>query len=160
MKAEFNKNWNKSKQPRKQRKFLANAPNHIKRKQLTATLDKPLRTKHDRRSIEVRKNDEVKVMRGKFAKKQGKILIINTDKAKVQIDGLTITKRDGEKVGAWFHASNLKIVKLEDSDVKRMKTVKAAPKEKKQEKTPSKPAAPTKAKAKKIETKTEDKKEK
>ena len=28
MKAEFNKSWKSSKQPRKQRKFLANAPNH------------------------------------------------------------------------------------------------------------------------------------
>ena len=69
MKAEFNKMWKSSKQPRKQVKFRANAPNHIKKTFMGATLDKELRKKYGMRSIEVRKGDEVKIMRGKFAKK-------------------------------------------------------------------------------------------
>jgi large subunit ribosomal protein L24 len=121
MKSEFNKSWNKSCQPRKQRKFLINAPLHIRHKLLSAMLDKPLREKHKRKSIEIRKNDEVKVMRGKNTKRQGKILMVDVKNTRVQIDGINMKKRDGEKTPVWFHPSNLKIIKLDDSDKKRIK---------------------------------------
>jgi len=77
MKSLFNISWKASKQPRKQRKFLANSPNHIKRKQLSANLDKELRVKYGQRSLEIRSEDEVKVMRGKFKGKQGKVSSVN-----------------------------------------------------------------------------------
>ena len=122
MKAEFNKSWKSSKQPRKQRKFLANAPNHIKRALLGATLDKTLRAKYGRRSIEVRKGDEVKVMRGKFAKKQGKVGIVDVKNTRIQIDGLQRAgKAGGEKLVTWFHPSNVKIIILNVEDRKRIK---------------------------------------
>ena len=121
MKAEFNKSWKSSKQPRKQRKFLANAPNHIKRTLLGATLDKALRAKYGRRSIEVRKGDEVKVMRGKFAKKQGKVGIVDVKNTRIQIDGIQRSKAGGEKLVTWFHPSNVKIIILNVEDKKRIK---------------------------------------
>jgi len=121
MKSEFNKSWNSSKQPRKQRKFVANAPNHIKRKLLGATLDKKLREKFGVRSIEVRKGDEVKIMRGKFAKKQGKVGIVDVKHTRIQIDGVQRDKMGGEKVETWFHPSNVKIIVLDDSDNRRMR---------------------------------------
>jgi len=121
MKAEFNKSWKSSKQPRKQRKFLANAPNHIKRTLLGATLDKALRAKYGRRSIEVRKGDEVKVMRGKFAKKQGKVGIVDVKNTRIQIDGIQRGKAGGEKLVTWFHPSNVKIIILNVEDRKRLK---------------------------------------
>ena len=37
MKKEFSKNWKASKQPRKQRKYRANAPLHLKRKMINIT---------------------------------------------------------------------------------------------------------------------------
>ena len=122
MKSKFNKSWKSSKQPRKQRKYLANAPNHIKRTLLGATLDKPLRAKYGRRSIEVRKGDEVKVMRGKFAKKQGKVGIVDVKNTRIQIDGLQRAgKAGGEKLVTWFHPSNVKIIILNVEDKKRIK---------------------------------------
>jgi len=121
MKAEFNKSWNSSKQPRKQVKFRANAPNHIKRTFMGATLDKALRAKYGMRNIEVRKGDEVKVMRGKFSKKQGKVGKVDVKHTRIQIDGLQRAKKGGEKVETWFHPSNVKIIVLDDSDKKRMK---------------------------------------
>ena len=121
MKSEFNKSWNSSKQPRKQRKFVANAPNHIKRTLLGATLDKKLREKYGMRSVEVRKGDEVKIMRGKFAKKQGKVGKVDVKHTRIQIDGLQRAKLGGEKVETWFHPSNVKIIVLDDSDNRRMK---------------------------------------
>ena len=152
MKSKFNKNWNKSKQPRRQRKFLVNAPSHIKHKLLGAPLDKPLKEKLKRKTIEIRKNDEVKVMRGKYTKKQGKILKVDTKNTRVQIDGITIAKKDGEKSPVWFHPSNLKIIKLDDSDRRRLKTKDATKKEEKSEKS-------EKSKETKI-TKKEEKKDK
>jgi len=130
MKSLFNKSWNKSKQPRKQRKYIANAPLHLKRKLLGCAHDKPLREKHNRRSIEVRKNDEVKVMRGKFSKKQGKVLIVDVKNTRVQIDGINRAKKDGEKAPVWFHPSSIKIIRLDDTDNRRMnKKAKTATKE-------------------------------
>jgi len=124
MKSEFNKNWNKSKQPRKQRKFIANAPIHIKHKLLSAHLNKSMNEKYRTRSIELRKNDEVKVMRGKFKGRNSKVTIVDSKNTRVQLDGINKPKKDGEKVPVWFHPSKLLITKLEDSDKKRFKNLK------------------------------------
>ncbi len=121
MKAEFNKSWNSSKQPRKQVKFRANAPNHIKRTLMGATLEKKLREKYGRRSIEVRKGDEVKVMRGKFRGKQGKVGTVDVKNSRIQIDGIQRTKTGQEKLITWFHPSNVKIIILNSDDMKRLK---------------------------------------
>jgi large subunit ribosomal protein L24 len=152
MKAEFNKSWKSSKQPRKQRKFLANAPNHIKRTLLGATLDKPLRAKYNRRSIEVRKGDEVKVMRGKFAKKQGKVGFVDVKNTRIQIDGIQRAgKSGGEKLITWFHPSNVKIIILDDSDSRRLKG--AVVEEKKEEVKKVEKKTVKKTETKKVETK-------
>ena len=121
MKSEFNKSWNSSKQPRKQVKFRANAPNHIKRKFRGSTLDKPLREKYGRRSIEIRKGDEVKIMRGKFKGKQGKVGNVDVKYCRIQVDGIQRTKAGGEKLITWFHPSKVKIIILDDKDSRRMK---------------------------------------
>jgi len=128
MKSLFSTTWKASSQPRKQRKFLANAPAHIKRKQLSVSLDKDLRKKHSRRSVEVRKNDEVKIMRGKFNKKQGKVLSVDPKYTRVQIEGIEVMKKNGEKTFVWMKPSNLKIIKLDDSDKKRFKRATGATK--------------------------------
>jgi len=124
MKSEFNKSWVASKQPRKQRKFLANAPNHIKRRLLAAHLSKTLKVKYGIRAIEVRKGDEVKVMRGSFNKKQGKVATVDTKNTRIQIEGINRTKKDGEKLPVWFHPSKVLLIKLDDSDKRRLKHIK------------------------------------
>ena len=125
MKSKFNLNWNKSKQPRKQRKYLANAPNHLRYKQISSHLDKPLREKYGIRSIEVRKDDEVIVMRGKYSDKKAKVSLVDLKRGKVQLDGVTLSKKDGESTSIWFYPSNLKIIKLNDSDNRRFKNSKS-----------------------------------
>ena len=150
MKSEFSKTWNASKQPRKQVKFRANAPNHIKRTFMGATLDKPLRTKYGMRNIEVRKGDEVKIMRGKFRGKQGKVGTVDVKHTRVQIDGVQRAKKGGEKVETWFHPSNIKIIILDTNDRKRLKNSKMEVKVEEK-------AAP-KAEVKKVGTKTATKK--
>ncbi len=147
MKQKFSTSWNSSVQPRKQRKFVHNAPSHIKRKLMSATLSKELRAKHGRRSLEVRKGDEVKIMRGKFSGKQGKVDVVNMNKLKIGIEGITITKTGGEKVAVLTHPSNVKIIAINSDDKRRMKS---------KVKTEVKPSGEKKVEAKK-ETKTENK---
>lgn len=119
MKSQFSTSWNSSKQPRKQRKFLANAPLHIKHKFLTANLSKSLREKYGKRSLPVRKGDEVLVMRGAFKKKRAKVSIVDVKKTRVAIDGVQRTKKDGTKVNVFFHPSALQIQTLTLDDKKR-----------------------------------------
>jgi len=122
MKNKFSKHWKASTQPRKQRKYVANAPLHIKRKLLSVNLSKELRKKHKIRNIEVRKGDTVKIMRGKFKKKQGKILEVNVKTSKVKVEGIQVKKQDGSKVNVRMRPSNLQIIELTLEDKKRMKT--------------------------------------
>jgi len=126
MKSKFSKSWKRSVQPRKQVKFRANAPHHIKRKLLSSTLDKPLRKTYGRRSIEVRKGDEVKIMRGKFKDKTGKIGKIDLKNTRIQVEGVQRMK-GSEKLETWFSPSKVKIITLEDSDNKRLKSSKQKP---------------------------------
>jgi len=126
MKSIFSKSWKASKQPRKQIKFRANAPNHILRKFMSAHLDKPLRKKYEMRSLEVRKGDEVKILRGKFRGKLGKISVVDVKYERVQVDGAQRAKEGGEKLETWFHPSNLKIISIDSSDRKRLKRNKKA----------------------------------
>ncbi len=119
MKKEFSKDWKSSKQPRKQRKYLANAPLHIKKKFLSVNLSKELRKKYGKRNIAVRKGDLAKIMRGKFSKKQGKIIKVNLKTAKVIIEGIQIKKQDGSKVNVKLQPSNLQIIELNVEDKKR-----------------------------------------
>lgn len=121
MKSKFNKNWNRSVQPRKQRKFLANAPKHIQRKLMSSPLDKKLREKYKRKSLEVVKGDEVKIMRGKYKGKQGKVSICDIKNTRIQIEGITRQKKAGDKIGVWFHPSKTKIIFLNEKDTKRLR---------------------------------------
>ena len=121
MKQKFSKSWNASKQPRKQRKFLANAPLHMRKKFVSVNLIKELREKHNKRNIPVRKGDIVKIFKGKFKGKRGKITEVNLKTSKVVIEGIQKTKQDGSKVNLKMQPSNLQIVELNLDDKKRFK---------------------------------------
>lgn len=114
MNKEFSKNWKASKQPRKQRKYLANAPLHIKKKQLSTNLSKELRKKVGKRNVIIKKEDKVKIMRGKFKGKTGKVLQVLTKLKKVIIEGIQVTKKDGSKANLKLENSNLQIIELSE----------------------------------------------
>ncbi len=120
MKKEFTTKWRESKQPRKQRKYLHNLPLHLKQKLMGAALDKDLRKQYGIRSIEVRKGDEVCIMRGKFKKRVGKIVDVDLKNSRIAIENIQNTKRDGNKVNVWIHSSKVKIKKLDDNDKMRL----------------------------------------
>lgn len=124
MKRKFSTAWKGSKQPRKQRKYRANAGLHLKKKFMNVNLSKDLRKKHGKRSVGVRKGDVVKIMRGKFKKKQGKVLTVSLKFEKITVDGINVKKMDGSKVNVPLKASNLQIVELNLDDKMRMKKLK------------------------------------
>lgn len=113
----------KSKKARKQRKFLYKAPLHLRRKMLAAHLSKELREKYKRRSLPVRKGDEVEIMRGEFKKRRGKIVRIDLKKYRVYVEGITRKKTTGAEVLVPIHPSNLKIVNLNLDDKERLKVL-------------------------------------
>lgn len=121
MKSKFSTSWNSSKQPRKQRKFKANAPLHKKHKFLSANLSESLRNKHAKRSLPLRKGDEVLIMRGQFKKKKAKVDSVNLIHSFVVLEGINRSKKDGTKIIVKFSPSNLQIVSLNLDDKKRMK---------------------------------------
>lgn len=120
MKQQFSKTWNSSKQPRKQRKYLHNLPQHLKHKLMAAHLSEELKKQHGKRSMPIKKNDVVKVMRGKFRGKTGKINAVSTKKLAAYIDGVETSRRDGTKVFVPVKASNLMIIELNSEDTRRV----------------------------------------
>ncbi|MDP3027368.1 MAG: 50S ribosomal protein L24 [Nanoarchaeota archaeon] len=123
MKRQFSKHWKASRQPRKQVKYRANAPLHIKHKFMSANLDKDLRKKYGKRNFPLRKGDSVKILRGEFKKKTGKVGLVDLKKLRVAIESLQKTKKDGSKINVWFDPSNLQIKELNLDDKKRLNSI-------------------------------------
>ncbi len=131
MKKKFSNSWIGSKQVRKQRKYRANAPLHKKSKMISSHLSKELRKKYGKRSFPIRKGDEVKILRGEFKKKIGKISEINVKKQSVAIEGIQRKKKDGTKVNVYFDSSNLLVQSLVLEDKKRINALNRKSSEKK-----------------------------
>ena len=117
----FSKAWIRSKKPKKQRKYRYNAPSHIKHKFLGAHLSKELIKKYNKRSIQVRKDDKVKIMRGKYKGKEEKVAKVLVKKSKIYIENIQITKLDGTKIFVPITPSNVMITELNLTDKKRKK---------------------------------------
>jgi len=111
----------KSSKSRKQRKFLFTAPIHLKRKMLSSHLSKALREKYKKRSMPVRKGDEVLIMRGKFKGKTGKISRTDLKKQRVYVDGISRKRTVGTEVLVPIPSSNLQITNLNLDDKRRVK---------------------------------------
>lgn len=119
MKNIFSRSWKSSKQPRKQRKYVFNAPINIKRRFISSHLSKELIKKYNRRSIPLRKGDEVKILRGNFKGKKGKIENIDLKTLRVFVENIQQTRNDGTKTFYPLHPSNLIITNLNLTDKKR-----------------------------------------
>jgi len=116
MKTKFSTKWNKSVQPRKQRKYRFNAPLHKRQKFMTVTLSKELRKKYGTRNITLRKGDKVKILRGNFKKKEGKVEEINLKLTKVYVTKIERSKKDGSKAKVPLNPTNLQIIELNLDD--------------------------------------------
>ncbi len=109
MKKTFSVQWKSSTQPRKQRKYRLNSPLHIKQTFMHAHLSKELHHKYGPRAIPLKTGDKVRVMRGSFAKKEGKVERVHLKRERVYVTGMERLKKDGSKLLVAFHPSQLLI---------------------------------------------------
>ena len=134
---EWSNKWVSSRQPRKQRKYRYNAPLHVRQKFVSAHLSEVLRGRFGKRSLPLRKGDEVKVMRGSDKGFKGKIERIDLKEGKVYIEGLNVKKVDGSEVLKPKNPSNLLITESKMEDKRRQMIVERS-REKEEEKAKKK----------------------
>ena len=89
------------------------------RKNVGAHLSKELRTKYKKRSMPVHSGDTVKIMRGKFVDKTGKVERVDIRQCEVFIEGIQVQKANAQKVKVPIYPSNLMIIELNLQDKKR-----------------------------------------
>jgi large subunit ribosomal protein L24 len=92
------------------------ASNHVRSKQLGATLSKELREKYGKRSARVVEGDTIRIMRGEFKGIDGKVTQISTEKNGVAIEGIKREKLKGGNVDIYIHTSNVMITGLNLDD--------------------------------------------
>ncbi|MGY4884217.1 MAG: 50S ribosomal protein L24 [Nanobdellota archaeon] len=135
MEKKFSTHWKASSQPRKQRKYRANAPLHLRKEFVSINLSKELRKKIGKRNLPAKKGDKVKICVGKFKGKTGKILEVNLKKSKIIVEDVQVKKQDGSKANFKLQPSNLQIIDLADRklSVKKETAKKENPKNKNKE---------------------------
>ncbi|KAI8631007.1 ribosomal protein L24 [Xylariaceae sp. FL1651] len=97
---------------RKSRKAHFSAPSSIRRNIMSAPLSKELREKYNVRSIPVRKDDEVQIVRGSNKGREGKVTSVYRLKYQIHIERVTREKTSGQSVPLGIHPSNVVITKL------------------------------------------------
>merc|ERR1711862_645541 len=106
---------------RKSRKAYFTAPSHIRRKLMSAPLSKELRSKHNVRSLPIRRDDEVMIVRGHYHDREGKVTCVYRKKFRIHIDRVTRDKANGQTVPIGIHPSKVVITKLKlDKDRKAL----------------------------------------
>ncbi|OCK86416.1 ribosomal protein L24 [Lepidopterella palustris CBS 459.81] len=79
---------------------------------MSAPLSKELREKHNVRSIPIRKDDEVLIVRGSNKGREGRITSVYRLKYIVHIERVTRDKSSGQSVPIGVHPSKVVITKL------------------------------------------------
>jgi large subunit ribosomal protein L26e len=105
-------NPNVSSKARKQRKAHFNAPSHERRIRMSASLSKELREKYNVRSLPIRREDEVMVVRGHFADREGKVTECYRKKYVIHVERVSKEKANGQSVPVGIHPSNVVITKI------------------------------------------------
>lgn len=115
---------------RKSRKAHFGAHSEARRKLMSASLSKELQARHGVRSMPVRKDDEVMVVRGMYKTREGKVTACFRKKFAVHVERITREKSSGAQLPVGIPASNLVITKLKmDKDRKAKLEAKSKGKE-------------------------------
>ncbi|KAI2611020.1 putative 60S ribosomal protein L26-1 [Hypoxylon fragiforme] len=97
---------------RKSRKAHFSASSGERRVIMSAPLSKELREKYNVRSIPVRKDDEVSIVRGSNKGREGKVTSVYRLKYQIHIERVTRDKASGQSVPLGIHPSKVVITKL------------------------------------------------
>ena len=111
-----------SKQPRKMRKrFIYDAPLHLRQKMMVAPLAPEAREKYGIRRFPVRVGDKVIVRKGSFKGTIGKIVEVDLKRLRIYVENVTRKRSDGSTVYIPLRPWNVAILELDLSDPKRKK---------------------------------------
>ena len=105
-----------ARKPSTARRNMYNAPNHKKRKHLSAPLSPSLRAEYGTRSMTVIVNDTVNITKGDRKLAEGKVLRVDTKDRKIYIEGVTRTRQDGSTVQIPIRTENVMITRLHLDD--------------------------------------------
>ncbi|KAK8608832.1 hypothetical protein V6N13_024244 [Hibiscus sabdariffa] len=106
---------------RKSRKAHFTAPSSVRRVLMSAPLSTDLRSKYNVRSMPVRKDDEVQVVRGTYKGREGKVVQVYRRKWVIHIERITREKVNGSTVNVGVNPSKVVITKLRlDKDRKSL----------------------------------------
>ncbi|CAM8909447.1 unnamed protein product [Rhodiola kirilowii] len=106
---------------RKNRKAHFTAPSSVRRVLMSAPLSTELRTKYNVRSMPIRKDDEVLVVRGTFKGREGKVVQVYRRKWVIHVERITREKVNGTTVNVGVDPSKVVITKLRlDKDRKSL----------------------------------------
>merc|ERR1712086_796492 len=97
---------------RKSRKAHFSAPSSVRRKIMSAHLNKELSQKYHVKSMPIRKGDEVIVVRGINRGREGKVIQVYRKKYVIHVERVTREKSNGSTVNVGIHPSNVMITKL------------------------------------------------
>ncbi|KAH6645826.1 translation protein SH3-like domain-containing protein [Truncatella angustata] len=97
---------------RKSRKAHFSAPSSVRRNIMSAPLSKELREQYNVRSIPIRKDDEVTIVRGSNKGREGKVTSVYRLKYVIHIERITRDKASGQSVPLGIHPSKVVITKL------------------------------------------------
>lgn len=90
-----------------------------KRRQLLTMLSKDLVEEYKVHSMQVRKGDTVKILRGNFEGVEGKVTKVDSKRGFINVEGATREKSDGTVIFAPIHPSKVAIKKLDLDDPRR-----------------------------------------
>ncbi|KAF3006381.1 hypothetical protein G7054_g14107 [Neopestalotiopsis clavispora] len=97
---------------RKSRKAHFGAPSSVRRNIMSAPLSKELREKYNVRSIPIRKDDEVTIVRGSNKGREGKVTSVYRLKYVIHVERVTRDKASGQSVPLGIHPSKVVVTKL------------------------------------------------
>ncbi|MFH1393873.1 MAG: 50S ribosomal protein L24 [Candidatus Micrarchaeota archaeon] len=133
-----------------ERKHFHKEKKHKRKKRLSVHLSKELRgkLKVKKRSLLLRKDDSVRVMRGPGKGKEGRVTRVSVMKRKVYVDGVTTNTAKGREILVALEASNLLLISLEATEERKKFFSVDVFKKPKAEKPKEKPAPKEKGEAK------------
>ena len=106
---------------RKNRKAHFTAPSSVRRKIMSANLSKELREKYHTRSLPIRKDDEVLIVRGTHKGREGKVTTVYRRKFVIHVEKINRDKVNGSSVPVPIDASKVVITKIKlDNDRKAL----------------------------------------
>lgn len=97
---------------RKCRKAHFGAPSNLRYKLLSANLSKDLRGKYNVKSLPVRRDDEVLVVRGDYKDSKGRVNTVYRKRWCIYVDKVSETKQNGATIKIPLDPSNVVLTKL------------------------------------------------